>query len=235
MTNYFLLNRIILEGRKSKYLTTIINNISLNSIYILNEDNYQNNNINLKRYKIIYIDGYWQNENYFKPISDIIKNEFKINRIHKRNVNIIKKIKKSNSVSIHFRRCHGISEDGKLNQKAINYHGILPLDYYYKAISYIKDKYDNFKLYIFSDAPEWVENNFHVDYDTTFIEGNDESEDLYIMKLCKHHIIANSTFSWWAAWLNKNPDKIVIAPQQWYNDTVKNKSQNIIPDKWIKI
>jgi hypothetical protein len=110
-------------------------------------------------------------------------------------------------------------------------------EYYNKALEIVENKINNPVYFVFSDDMEWVKANFSTKQETIFIDFNDAStnfEDLKLMTSCKHNIIANSSFSWWGAWLNKNPDKIVIAPKRWFNDDSIN-TNDIIPTNWVKI
>jgi hypothetical protein len=110
-------------------------------------------------------------------------------------------------------------------------------DYYKNAIKLIEEKVKNPVFYIFSDEIEWVKQNFDIKYPTVYVDFNDaltNFEDIKLMSSCKHNIIANSSFSWWSAWLNENSNKIVIAPKQWFTDVSRN-TKDIIPKSWIKI
>lgn len=183
----------------------------------------------------IYLDGYWQSEKYFCSIRDILLREFTIK--HKQdyiNVELTKLICNTESVSLHIRR-----GDYVQNPLTKQVHGICSLDYYEKAVNFITKRKSNCQFYLFSDDPIWVLDNFKINHPTTIIDHNNAStnyEDLRLMSLCKHNIIANSSFSWWGAWLNNNPDKIVIAPKIWFADTEKNEQTiDLIPDKWIKV
>ena len=111
------------------------------------------------------------------------------------------------------------------------YHPVQTVEYYKKALEIIGE-YD--KLFIFSDDIEWCRNNLKFD-NMIFIEGNTDIEDLYLISLCKHNIIANSSFSWWGAWLNKNPNKKVIAPSKWFGDMANLNESDIVPEGWIRI
>ena len=95
-------------------------------------------------------------------------------------------------------------------------------------------QFENVHYYICSDDIEWCKNNLLFD-NILFVEGLDDIEDMWLMSLCKNNIIANSTFSWWGAWLNKNPDKKVISPNNWFGNHVNINQNNIIPENWIKI
>jgi hypothetical protein len=185
--------------------------------------------------KNVYLNGYWQSEKYFSPIKHIIKRDFILknnNLIHLENY--ISLIKRSNSVSIHFRRGDYVS-----NQTTNSLHGICDFSYYKNAIDYISKKIKDPNFFIFSDDINWVQNNFSISFPTTFIKRNniDNSyEELFLMSLCKHNIIANSSFSWWGAWLNNNSDKIIIAPKRWFsNESMNNQTNDIIPQNWIRL
>ncbi len=134
------------------------------------------------------------------------------------------------SISIHFRRAdylkHEISETI----------GVQPLEYYYKAMSFIKTKVNNPHIFIFSDDIDWVRNNLKCDLNVSYVSNNElkDYEELLLMSKCQHNIIANSSFSWWGAWLNKNDDKIVVAPKKWFNNSVIN-TKDLIPIDWITI
>ena len=195
------------------------------------EDEYSNTK--LKKFDNIYLSGYWQGQKYLKKNDDNIKTDFKFDGTNKLK-KLLEKIKSTNSVSIHFRRGDYVN-----NKRTNAVHGVCKLDYYYNSIKFINKNVSNPIYYILSDDIDWVKQNFKLDCHTVYIDKNRDSEyylDMYLMSLCKHNIIANSSFSWWGAWLNKNPNKIVIAPQKWFADTVKNKRTNkIIPKEWIRI
>ena len=181
----------------------------------------------------VYLEGYWQSEKYFKDIEDIIHKEFKIK--HKpdpANKKLGSLILNSHSVSIHIRRGDYITDPN-----VSEVHGICSMGYYDASIKKISKTIKNPYYFIFSDDPAWAENNLRTDNPTTFINensGNKSYEDMRLMSLCSHNIIANSSFSWWGAWLNENPDKIVIAPKKWFNDQrINTKDQ--VPESWHRI
>ncbi|HSU50429.1 MAG TPA: alpha-1,2-fucosyltransferase, partial [Segetibacter sp.] len=118
-----------------------------------------------------------------------------------------------------------------------DYHGTLNEEYYQKAINKLTSLSPNPTFYIFSDDVEWVKDKLLLKRPAEFITGEvtkNHYEDFYLMSQCKHNIIANSSFSWWAAWLNPNPDKIVIAPKKWFNNAPYN-TNDLIPQSWIKL
>lgn len=187
----------------------------------------------INKFENIYLDGFWQSEKFFRDIKDIIKKEFTIkNEPSLLNKNMIEKIIETNSVSVHIRRGDFIT-----NVAANQCHGVCSLDYYFTAIDTITESINNPHFYIFSDDPEWCRNNFNIRYPVTFISHNGpdhDYEDLRLMSTCKHHIIANSSFSWWGAWLCEYDEKLIFAPKKWFKISQFNESE-IIPVSWSRI
>lgn len=183
--------------------------------------------------KRIYFEGYWQSEKYFMDVKDVIYKEFEIiPPLDKTNQEIAGLIKRKNSVCIHVRWF-----DNPNNTNAGNN---LNLEYYTKAISMIKKKIVFPHFFIFSDYPEQTKQLIKLsESESTYINNNNGDEnayaDFWLMTLCDHFIIANSTFSWWGAWLSKNSSKIVIAPSQKKNDEGAWGFPCLIPEKWIMI
>ncbi len=186
---------------------------------------------NTKKSKIAFIDGYWQK---FKIVeeykNDISKNlTLKDENISELNKKIINRISSTNSVSVHFRRGDYIS-----NPKFLANYEICSLKYYKSAMDYIKKIVNDAVFYIFSDDINWVKKNMNFEYSIVFIDNNEpDHEHQYLMSQCKHNIIANSSFSWWGAWLNKNPDKIVIAPAKWFRSEDR-KDDIYYPKSWVR-
>jgi len=181
-----------------------------------------------------FVKGNFQSEKYFESIESVIRDEFKFTKqLDLENLKWKNEILNSNSVSIHIRRSDYIS----LKQNA-NKFAQIPLSYYQNAITYISQNSPSSVFFVFSDDIKWVKENLISDAPLHFIENNNTPQtshfDMQLMSLCKHNIICNSTFSWWSAWLNNNPQKMVIAPQNWFADISIN-SQDIIPDEWIKL
>jgi hypothetical protein len=169
-----------------------------------------------------YLDGYWQSEKYFKESEFIISEDFKPNE------ETLSKLLRtpfidSNTISLHVRRGDYLNSNG--------YHPVQSIEYYKNAVGQIGE-YDY--IFIFSDDIKWCKENLNFK-NIIFIEGFTDIEDLYLMSLCKHNIIANSTFSWWGAWLNSNPNKIVIAPKKWFGDRANLNESDIIPSNWIRL
>jgi hypothetical protein len=180
-----------------------------------------------------YLIGFWQSERYFSECHLQIRNdfEFKMPLIFE-NANLCKQISQLNSVSLHIRRGDYIT-----NPKTNSIHGLCSLDYYSAAIQYIVERVDAPHFFVFSDDPSWVKNNLKVEFPCIYVDKNNGFEsynDMHLMSLCKNNIIANSSFSWWSAWLNKDPNKIVIAPQRWFAEDTK-VTNDLLPNSWIKL
>jgi hypothetical protein len=181
----------------------------------------------------VYLDGYWQSEKYFKDIEDIIRREFTVKaRSDEKNEKMAGEIAAASAVSLHIRRMDYIT-DKNTNQIL----GTCSMDYYSRAIEKILKKVANPHFFVFSDDAEWIMENMKIDALSTFVihNGPDKNyEDLRLMSLCKHNVIANSTFSWWGSWLNSNPEKIVYCPSQWFKAKELNKN-DLIPPAWESI
>jgi hypothetical protein len=183
--------------------------------------------------KDTYLSGFWQSEKYFSPIENIIRADFNFKTPPSGlNKELSEKIKSTESVSLHIRR-----GDYVVNEAVQSYHGVCSPSYYKEGVSKIKAKHKNLELFIFSDDAKWCKQNLVFDLPCTYIEhnpGEKSFEDMRLMSLCKHNIIANSSFSWWGAWLNANPAKIVVAPAKWVSDPA-DQSEDIFPPNWIKL
>jgi|SaaInl8_200m_RNA_FD_contig_41_2269409_length_3092_multi_3_in_0_out_0_3 hypothetical protein len=183
----------------------------------------------------IYLEGYFQNERYFLDIRDELLKDFTIkDSLSSYTQQIEKEIFDEDvSVSLHIRRGDYIS-DTNTN----NVHGTCDLEYYKKAMNLMKGKYNNIKYFIFSDDISWVKDNLKI-LNAIYIDSKEKRiphEDIYLMSLCSHNIIANSSFSWWGAWLNRNNDKVVIAPERWFIDEkMYEQSSEIVSKSWLKI
>jgi len=178
-----------------------------------------------------YLVGYWQSEEYFREISSVIVSDFTLKPTSSwNNPQLAKFIKSSNAVSVHFRRGDYVN-----NKEVMRVHGVCDLGYYAKALEALRRNETDIQLIVFSDDCAWVKENFKVDHPVYFVDNEcAASEEIILMSLCKHNIIANSTFSWWGAWLNQNPNKVVIAPKQWFALAERNSS-DLIPKTWITV
>ena len=197
--------------------------------YFINESNliYDQNFINIRFNGKLWIEGYWQNEKYFIDIADEIKKDFLIKNIYKeQGIKYINKILHTESVAIHFRNYTSNSLDTNN----------LDNNYYNKAISYINSKVLKPNFFIFTNNPSKQQLDFIKQINNvTIIETNSEITDMYLMSNCKYLIIANSSFSWWAAWLASNPNKIVIAPQKQTININSGFSSVETPENWVII
>lgn len=181
-----------------------------------------------------HLKGYWQSERYFDAFESRIRNDLQIvTPPSDQNAKMFEAIKATPSVSLHIRRGDYVSND-KFNAA----HGTCDLPYYARAAASIAQQTGKDPIiYAFSDDPAWVTEHLKLPYETRYIDFNDGDhnyEDLRLMAACQHHIIANSSFSWWGAWLNPNPGKIVVAPTQWFADPNKT-NPDILPMSWQRI
>ena len=181
-----------------------------------------------------YFAGFWQSEKYFNSIKSLLREEFQFAQAttgeNKRYQEEI--LSCQGAVSIHVRRGDYVS-----NNRTNQVHGTCGLGYYERAMQHIQQFVDDPVYYVFSDDPDWVSENLKIDNECYFIRnnfGSDSYNDMRLMSYCKHNIIANSSFSWWGGWLNKNEDKIVIAPSQWFNDASR-EANDLIPENWLRL
>lgn len=204
----------------------------LNGYNIINEKyQFQYDSDVLKCGSNAYLSGYWQNEKYFKPIEEELKKDFTILIPHSSEVQKLAiTIQEETSVCIHIRRTDFVRNPS---------HDILSADYFYRAVNIIQKKVSqDFTLFIFSDDIEWCIQNLRLKGNHLFINhelyNSNFASDFYLMTKCKHFIIPNSSFGWWAAWLGNYPEKIIIAPKRWINISGLNTS-DLIPKNWITI
>jgi hypothetical protein len=178
-----------------------------------------------------YIEGYWQSERYFKDISQHIQTQFKFKQpLTNLNMELAQSIQLQNSVSIHIRRGDYIS-----NKKNLQIYNTCDINYYKNAINHILQRVSNPTFYVFSDDISWAK-SFLAAYPCVFIDHNKSKNsyiDMQLMSMCKHNIIANSSFSWWGAWLNSYNRKIVIAPKKWFYKEIS--TEDLIPKSWLKL
>lgn len=179
----------------------------------------------------VYLDGYWQCERYFQDIREKILEDYTFpKKISIESSRLQERIKNTESVSIHIRRGDYLDA---ANYKI--YGNICTVEYYQSAISRMRKLCEKPNFYLFSNDSEWAKEIFGDTEDITIVEEDKERpdyEDMFLMSRCKHNIIANSSFSWWAAWLNQNENKRVIAPVKWFNN---HSVTDVICDDWIRI
>lgn len=179
----------------------------------------------------IFLDGYWQSPLYFENIRDTLLAEFQLNTPRSAAVEKYKaEIDKRNSVSIHVRR-----GDYVKNPQVQKEFGICTANYYSAAVAHITEHVADPTFFVFSDDMAWVKEHLPLPTSAVFVRDPDlrDVEELALMSMCGHNIIANSTFSWWGAWLNANPNKVVVAPTPWFDNDKYDPS--LLPDSWIQL
>lgn len=211
----------------------------LHNLFLANEKKY----VKEKQYRFdpavlalrgdMYLHGWWQSEKYFADIRPTLLKDFTLRKpLTGKNEELAKEMTATNSVAIHIRRLDYVK-----NAQTRYYHGELTKKYYDRALSVITDQIKNPTLFVFSDDIPWVKENMKFPFNAIYIEGNLSAphEDMTLMSLCKHTIVANSSFSWWGAWLNQNPNKIVVAPTPWVAAADWQDSTDVIPESWIAL
>lgn len=178
--------------------------------------------------KDLFYRGYWQSYKYFEPIAELVKAQFTFPELtDKKNLDLVKRINNQQSVSLHVRRGDYIDHPLLGN--------ICTLSYYQNALSLVNKKIENPLIIVFSNDINWCKSNLKL-IDAEYVDwnsGKNSFKDMQLMSLCDHNIIANSSFSWWGAWLNTNPNKIVVAPTKWIKDL--KCLNDLIPSDWFKI
>lgn len=183
----------------------------------------------------ITLDGFWQSERYFHDSADVIRNELTFKRESGKSFVAYKQeIEQADMpISVHIRRGDYVS-----HPEFSKTFGFVGLDYYKAALSLLLERFPTAKLFIFSDDPKWVKHNLPLALPHTLVTntGSDaDLDDLQLMSLCKHHIIANSSFSWWGAWLNPSRNKVVISPTRWFKDKPDWNTVDLIPSDWLRL
>lgn len=188
----------------------------------------------LAKGSFITLDGFWQSEGYFKPSEAIIRRELTFQRTAGPDFEAFRRqiVAVEVPVSVHIRRGDYVNHP-EFSQSF----GALGLAYYEAALSRITEKNPDSTLFVFSDDPNWVRQNMLFEQPHVFVtnSGPDaDVDDLELMSLCHHHIIANSSFSWWGAWLNPRPNKLVIAPRQWFRNKPWD-TKDLTPREWTRL
>ncbi len=180
----------------------------------------------------LYMSGYWQSERYFLEEVESIRTEFTFKKpLMGYNAQLAHTMSNTTSVSLHVRRGDYLSNPRN--------HGLMHVAepaYYHLGISHIANRVIAPEFYVFSDDIAWAQENIRLEYPCTYVSHNSQADsflDLQLMSRCQHHIIANSTFSWWGAWLNPNVNKIVVAPKLWFRNGTPD--QDLIPGHWTRL
>lgn len=182
----------------------------------------------------LYLEGYWQSERYFADIAHVLREEFAVrNPLEGRNAEMAERMANSSSMSVHVRRGDYVDEPETKAE-----HGVCGPDYYQQAVERVREHAEEPHAFVFSDDPAWVRAHFELPCPMTVVDHNGPAahEDLRLMTRCRHHIIANSSFGWWGAWLHDGPASgvLVVAPHRWFNrDDVDTST--VIPDDWVRL
>ncbi|MGV8081422.1 MAG: alpha-1,2-fucosyltransferase [Syntrophales bacterium] len=187
----------------------------------------------LRTPKNVYLRGYWQSEKYFLPIADTIRGEIVGTETQDaRSRDLKAEILRTSSVSVHVRRGDYVTDPA-----AREIHSLCDDDYYRRCVRFLEDRVKDLRCFVFSDEPDWVRRNLDLGRPAVVVDhngGEKDCEDLLLMCRCRYHIIANSSFSWWGAWLSGFPEKIVLAPRSWFRAGTLEET-DIVPDSWIRM
>jgi hypothetical protein len=181
----------------------------------------------------VQLEGYFQSEKYFLDDVDAIRRDFTLaGEPDAANRAVLERMQGTCAVSLHVRR-----GDYVTNATTAAYHGTCSPGYYRQAVDHIAERCGPLTLFVFSDDQEWVRANMPFGHPTVHVDCNPPDRgvwDMHLMKHCRHHVVANSSFSWWGAWLNPSADKIVVAPRRWFADPAINTS-DLVPAAWVRL
>lgn len=201
-----------------------------NNLIQYKEVSFNYNPVVLDAKKSYDLSGYFQSEKYFNQCSDLIKEIFKLKPEH---IKILQEkypeILKENTCSLHIRRGDYV--------KLQSHHPLIELEYYYNALKLLyPNGYEDVYIFIFSDDIDWCKKNLKLNNKVIFVDSNIDILDLFLMSFCNNNIIANSSFSWWGAYLNENKEKKVIVPKKWFGEKNKHlRTEDIYCKNWIKL
>lgn len=180
----------------------------------------------------LMIDGYFQSEKYFASIADVLTREFTPkDSLSASNNAIREQAQQTESVMIHVRRGDYVTDP-----KTLATHGVCSPAYYDASIQYLRERLIDPQFFVFSNDMEWARENLDLGKNAIYVEGNEKSPeiDIYLMTQCSHHVVANSSFSWWGAWLSRDPCKLVVAPKHWFV-TDKLNADELVPSGWVRL
>jgi len=181
-----------------------------------------------------YLEGWWQDERYFLDIRPALLEEIELkDPVAGRNAEWLRQIQNTTSVSVHVRRGDYVD-----NPTTRAFHGVLGIEYYAAALEHVAAVTGerDLNLFVFSNDIDWCKQSLELGYRTTFVDsGNSGAEDMRLLKTCRHHVVANSSFSWWGAWLSDHPEKVVVAPKNWFSDPAANAETEIVPPGWLRL
>ncbi|PUE27530.1 alpha-1,2-fucosyltransferase [Limnohabitans sp. Jir72] len=236
LTNYHVKLRIantdeqrrwkLLRTRWARYLGPLL------PIQVVRERGFAYNDSFNRTADDSYLVGAWQSERYFREIREILLGELTpIQPPSIQDTELLQAMQACDAICVHVRRGDYVSSNS-----ASAYHGVCSLDYYERAIKHVASQVRSPSLFIFSDDPDWTREHLHTEYPSHYVTHNsstDAFQDLRLMSYCKHHVIANSSFSWWGAWLSTSPEQIVVAPEKWFS--VSRPTPDLLPPKWKRL
>ena len=206
--------------------------INLNGIRVESQFHYDESNLNCGQ--DCYLSGYWQSPKYFSDIAETIRKDFTfVNSVRPTSRELMEHIKGSNAVCLNVRRTDYVGN---------SLHEVCDINYYHNALELLAKQIGNRKVFVFSDDIDWCIRNLRIPGDHVFVNHEHAHATdfrnfdayLYMMSHCKHYIIPNSTFAWWAVWLNRSSEKIVIAPKRWFNDA-KINAEDLYDPGWLRL
>lgn len=225
-TSFELLRWAPMRSRWARHIKPLL------PLNLMREQGYGINRNVLSASSNSYLSGFWQSEAYFTDIREELLTEFTpIESPGSEDCAVIQRMQQSESISVHVRRGDYVNL-----ASASAYHGLCSLDYYRRAIAYMVERIPVPTLFFFSDDPEWTRANLQFPFSTYYVDHNSSEEafqDLRLMTYCKHHVIANSSFSWWGAWLADSANQIVVAPTKWYQ--ADRPTPDLLPHHWIRL
>ena len=179
----------------------------------------------------VYLVGYWQSEKYFAWNRTRLLQDIQLLVPLPANTHLLEDIRNNHCVALHIRRGDYVS-----NTAAAQFHGLCDMAYYHAAINALKARFPDIHVFVFSDEPAWARANLVLDVPTRYVDANPPDQahvDLELMRQCRHHVIANSSFSWWGAWLGETPAQVVYAPERWFADPATDTA-DVVPARWIQ-
>ena len=182
----------------------------------------------------VWLQGYWQSYRYFDDAAEILRHELgQARNVSVATQDMLDRISHSDAICLHIRR-----GDYVTNKNAAATHGLCSLDYYTKGVEILSSDLNNPHCFVFSDDPDWARTNLNLATPITIVDINGPDaahEDLWLMAACKRFVIANSSLSWWGAWLSVREGKRVVAPLDWFADKGGRDTRDLLPEDWIRV
>jgi hypothetical protein len=179
----------------------------------------------------VYLHGYWQTEKHFEPIAPLLRRELTLrHREAFEQRPLVRAVEGDDSVSVHVRRGDYVG-----TPRSAALHGTCPAEYYRAALDAVEARVPRPRLFVFSDDPGRARAELDLGHPATHVSGGglSDAEELVLMSRCRHHVIANSSFSWWGAWLDARPGGIVVAPRRWFADPSR-QPHDLLPPAWLE-